>query len=235
MGIRTDTPELSTWSQTSASGRAVKSLEGASGVIGYGRAEYPSKGFLNPRHPDFKAPAPNPFSSSGIEIIDVEDSPVSMPPPPPAKRRGTKSTQSMQVPNMPDFKLGYAEKERQVANQPRPDLLAPSRWSIFQLSLRISTGMNLRPRRAIGLLRPIGGRWTKATAIYISSQVLDSILKEIRLRNRRDNLKKWRHPDGFRDWTLGYTNPAKSTPRDIVTLTSGFSRKRLMLGRTIKG
>ena len=119
MGIRTDTPELSTWSQTSASGRAVKSLEGASGVIGYGRAEYPSKGFLNPRHPDFKAPAPNPFSSSGIEIIDVEDSPVSMPPPPPAKRRGTKSTQSMQVPNMPDFKLGYAEKERQVRSEER--------------------------------------------------------------------------------------------------------------------
>ena len=70
------------------------------------------------------------------------------------------------------------------------------------------------------------GNWTAATNQWsvnednrdISSQrLLDSILKEMRLRTKRDNLTKWLHPGGLGDWTLGHTNPTKLTPRDIVT------------------
>lgn len=91
----------------------------------------------------------NPFSSAAVEIIDVDESPVSMPqpppesmhppPPPPAKRRGTEKTQSMQVPGMPDFKLGYAEKERQAANQRVQDRKTITRPpSVVHLSIMVA-------------------------------------------------------------------------------------------------
>jgi len=60
-------------------------------------------------------------------VIDIDESPVKPEPEPtipPAKRRATKAGPATTtagpatvIPNMPDFKLGYAEKERQNADQ----------------------------------------------------------------------------------------------------------------------
>jgi hypothetical protein len=51
----------------------------------------------------------------------------------------------------------------------------------------------------------------------ISSQgLLESILSQIRLQMKRTNLKKWLHLGPFGEWSLGHTNPTKSTPRDIA-------------------
>jgi hypothetical protein len=124
---------------------------------------------------------------------------------------------------MPDFKLGYAEKERQVANQRVQDRKTKTGFARPQSVVHFSVGV---AHFHWDELAAEEGNWTAAPNQWsvdqgngdISSQdLLDSILKEIRLRNRRANLKKWLHPDGFGDWTLGHTNPAKSTPRDIVT------------------
>ena len=182
-------------------------------------------GLLNPQHPSFKAPA-YPLSSSAIEITDDEDSPASKPPPPPppppppAKRRSTESTQ---IPNVPDFKLGYAEKERQVANQRVQDRKTKTGFTRPSSIIHFSVGVAHFDWDELAFEE---GNWTAATNqwsvdqenSHISSQgLLDSILKEIRLRNKRANLTKWLHPDGLGDWTLGHTNPTKLTPRDIVT------------------
>jgi hypothetical protein len=55
-----------------------------------------------------------------VEIIDVDASPVisvvSKPSPEPAQRRG-QGTHATQIPRIPEFKLGYAEKERQIVDQ----------------------------------------------------------------------------------------------------------------------
>jgi hypothetical protein len=152
-----------------------------------------------------------------------------MPPPlpPPAKRRGTQSTQ---IPDMPDFKLGYAEKEREMANQrvqdrktktgkPRPE----NQDRLYSPLIHFAVGV---AHFHWDELAAGEGNWTAATNQWsvdednrdISSQrLLDSILKEMRLRTKRDNLTKWLHPGGLGDWTLGHTNPTKLTPRDIVT------------------
>jgi len=145
-------------------------------------------GLLNPQ---FKAPAAkdNPISSSGMEIIDVEDSPpASMPPPPPpAKRRGTQSTH---IPNVPDFKLGYAEEEREVANKRVQDRKTKTGFTRPQSVVHFAVGV---AHFHWDELAAGEGNWTVAFNQWsvdednrdISSQrLLDSILKEMRLRTK---------------------------------------------------
>jgi hypothetical protein len=70
--------------------------------------ESPGKQLVRPARPPIEK-----------EIIEIEESPTPpspMPPPqgpPPAQRRGL----ATQIPTLPDFKLGYAEKERQLVDQ----------------------------------------------------------------------------------------------------------------------
>jgi hypothetical protein len=184
-------------------------------------------GLLNPRHPD----PVKPFSSAPIEIIDVDESPVSVPqppesmnpPPPPAKRRGTEKTQSLQVPGMPDFKLGYAEKERQAANQRVEDRKTKTGFtrppSVVHLSIMVAHFHWEELGAEEGYWTAAPNQWSidQSNSDISSQALLDAILKEIRLKNRRGNLGKWLHPDGLGDWSLGHANPTKSTPRDIVT------------------
>jgi hypothetical protein len=80
--------------------------------------------FMNPRHPKLVERART-QPSPGTEIIEIKDSPSgprSTPLPgdaaaeqdiKPARRRGL----ATHIPSLPDLKLGYAEKERQAADQ----------------------------------------------------------------------------------------------------------------------
>jgi hypothetical protein len=73
------------------------------------------------------------------------------------------------------------------------------------------------------------GSWTAANHQWtidqdnrpIRSDILrDAILDDVAKQSKRANLKKWVYPDASGDngeWSLGHTNPTKTSPRDIAT------------------
>ena len=140
------------------------------------------------------------------------------PPPPPAKRRG----QATQIPSLPEFKQGYAEKERQVADQRISDRKTKTGYTRPLTTVHFAVGV---AHLHWDELEDGEGNWSAAANQWsvdednreISSQGLfESILSQIRLQTKRANLKKWLHPGPFGEWSLGHTNPTKSTPRDIA-------------------
>jgi hypothetical protein len=137
---------------------------------------------------------------------------------PPAQRRGL----ATQIPSIPNFKLGYAEKERQNADirlaerkaktghiQPIPTVhfsvgVANFEWDEFAID---------------------EGRWTLSPNFYTvtednrfltSSELLASILAAVQAQTKRKHLKHWVSPPTPGDWCFGHTNPSKVI-REIAT------------------
>jgi hypothetical protein len=132
-------------------------------------------GLLNPNFDASTNRKPRP---SGIEIIDLEASPVISKPPPPYTRPLTPI----------HFAVGVAHfRWDELEDGEGGWSAAANLWSVDEDNREIS-----------------------------SQGLLETILSKIRLQTKRANLEKWLHPGPFGEWSLGYTNPTKSTPRDIV-------------------
>lgn len=134
-----------------------------------------------------------------IEIIDVDASPVisvvSKPSPEPAKRRG-QGTHATQIPRMPEFKLGYAEKERQIVDQRVVDRKQKTGYNHppttvhFAVSVAHFNWDDFEDGE--GDWRVAANQWTVDEGNRaISSQGLrDSILSHVRQQTTRQNMKK---------------------------------------------
>ena len=177
---------------------------------------------LNPNHVESpgKQLAPPPIEK---EIIEIEESPTPprpIPPPkglPPAQRRGL----ATQIPTLPNFKLGYAEKERQLVDQRLAERKTKTSFIPAIPTIHFSVGI------AHWVYDDLGddeGHWIGASNQWsvdednrelTSDTLLASLLYQATNQCKRANLKKWLHCDGG-DWNLGHTNPVKGPARDIA-------------------
>jgi hypothetical protein len=176
--------------------------------------------------------------SPGQEIISLDESPEQPKPVPapegvpgPSKRRGA-PTQGLAtiIPTIPDFKLGYAEKERQNADQRIADRKTKTGYTAPAATIHFSVGI------AHFTWNPVledQGTWAAGLNQWsvnednrdiTSDGLLTSLLTQIHQQTKRANLRKWLAPDGNGQWSLGHTNPQKQSPRDIVT----WAEKRLL-------
>jgi hypothetical protein len=187
-------------------------------------------GLLNPRYSKLTeriraSPPP------GTEIIEIRDSPMdprSAPPPgdikaeqaiKSAKRRGL----ATHIPSLPDLKLGYAEKERQTADQrvaerkPKTGFIALIPTVHFSIGIAHFTWDKHSDDQ---------GSWNTANHQWSVDQdnrpmtSQHGILYSVNKQSKRANLKKWIYPDATGEkgeWSLGHTNPTKASPRDIAT------------------
>jgi hypothetical protein len=158
------------------------------------------------------APAKPPL---GTEIINIEDSPV---PIRPAQRRGL----ATHIPTVPDLKLGYAEKERQVADQRVGDRktktghISPIPSQHFSIGVARFTWNEFADDS--GDWSTLPNHWTvvEDNRLLTSDDLLTSILTNLRTRLKRANLNTWFNPNVAGDWSLGHINPTKGG-REIAT------------------
>jgi hypothetical protein len=157
------------------------------------------------------------------EIIEIESSPTQPTPTsplqglPPAQRRGL----ATQIPILPTFKLGYAEKERQLVDQRLTERKTKTAFIPSIPTVHFSVGV---AHWAYDDLGDDEGYWTSASNQWsvdednrelTSDTLVASLLHQASNQCKRANLKKWLHCDGG-DWSLGHTNPAKMPARDIA-------------------
>jgi hypothetical protein len=124
---------------------------------------------------------------------------------------------------MPDFKLGYAEKERQLADQRVADRKTKTGQIQPIPSQHFSVGVSRFTWDEFA--EDDGGNWSslpnhwaieEANRLLTSDDLITSILTTIRSRIKRDNVTKWLNPTVTGDWVLGHINPIKGG-REIAT------------------
>jgi len=177
-------------------------------------------GLLNPTFESALAPTKVPARAPakpplGTEIISIDDSPV---PIRPAQRRGL----ATHVPTLPDLKLGYAEKERQVADQRVGDRktktghISPIPSQHFSIGVARFTWDEFAEDN--GNWSTLPNHWTvvEDNRLLTSDGLLTSILTTLRTRLKRANLNTWLSPAVAGDWCLGHINPTKGG-REIAT------------------
>jgi hypothetical protein len=213
-------------------------------------------GNLNPNYVTLPAKLPErgrakPAPES--EVIEIMDSPadskLALQGIPPAHRRAL----ATQIPGIPDFKLGYAEKERQHTDQRIADRKPKTGYIAHIPTIHFSVGV---AHFTWDELAEDQGYWNAATNQWsvdednrhiTSEGLLASILSQACKQTKRANLKKWLYPKalaGTSEWSLGHTNPAKSLPRDIVTwdqprllsatIDAGSYKQKIVAGTTRK-
>ena len=174
---------------------------------------------------------PNLNSQPKPKLIVLEDSQQNpTPAPPPTKRRAVAKSLATIIPTVPNFKLGYAEKERQNADQRILDrknkigYIAPIATVHFSVRIAHFTWDHLMENS--GFWTAASNQWSvdEENREISSDGLLTSALSKIYHLTKRANLKKWLHPDGDGQWSLGHTNPQKQVSRDIVT----WDEKRLL-------
>lgn len=187
-------------------------------------------GLLNPNHSTPPPPLPvrepaRPRPS--LEAINVEYSPLKTTPSsiPPAKRRAVAAQEATIIPTVPGFKVGYAKKERQHANQRILDRKEKTGYASPTSIVHFSVGVahfvwGHEDADDQGNWSTAMNQWSvdEENREVTSEGLLYSILLHIRNQTKREDLKKWLVPDGTVDgvWSLGHTNPKKLSPRDIV-------------------
>jgi len=193
-------------------------------------------------------PARPPIEKEVIEIDESPTPPRPIPPPqglPLAQRRGL----ATQIPSLPNFKLGYAEKERQLVDQRLAERKTKTSFIPSIPTLHFSVGI------AHWVYDEQGddeGHWIGASNQWsidednrelTSDTLLASLLSQATNQSKRANLKKWLHCDGG-DWSLGHTNPVKGPARDIApwdqarllstVIDSGAYEQKLITGTARK-
>jgi hypothetical protein len=152
------------------------------------------------------------------EIIEIEESPTTPKPAiPPAQRRGL----ATQIPTLPNFKLGYAEKERQLVDQRLTERKTKTSFlpaiPIIHFSVAVAHWV-------YNDLEGDEGHWITASSQWsidednrelTSDALLVSLLSQTNKQSKRAILKKWVSCDGG-DWSLGHTNPVKGPARDVA-------------------
>ena len=140
----------------------------------------------------------------------------------PARRRGL----ATHIPSLPDLKLGYAEKERQAADQRIADRKPKSGYIALIPIIHFSIGI---AHFTWDEHSDDQGSWTAANhqwsddednRLMTSDSLQHSVLFHVARQSKRANLKKWIYPDTCGEkgeWSLGHTNPTKSSPREIAT------------------
>lgn len=188
-------------------------------------------GLLNPNH--HTPPPPLPVRERarpppGLKVINVEDSPLKSTPSviPPAKRRAIAAQGATIIPTVPGFKVGYAEKERQYANQRILDRKTKTGYTSSTPFVHFSVGVahfvwGHEDADDQGHWSIAMNQWSvdEENRQVTSDGLLYSILLQMRNQTKRADMKKWLVPDvgtvaGV--WSLGHTNPKKLLPRDIV-------------------
>ena len=164
----------------------------------------------------------NPFGNQ--EIIKIEDSPPIAPSK--ATCRARDHGQATHIPGITDFKVGYAEKERQSADRriadrkPKSGFIGPVPIVHFQVSVA-----HLRYNED----RDDAGTWKILGHTFIidepnreltSEHLKDSILAQARTRAKRGFVQPWLSGDDVieeSNWALGHSNPKKDGgPREIA-------------------
>jgi hypothetical protein len=193
-------------------------------------------------------PAPPPIEKEIIEIEESPTPPTPVPPPqglPPAQRRGL----ATQIPTLPNFKLGYAEKERQLVDQRLTERKTKTAFIPAIPTVHFSVAV---AHWVYGDLEDDEGHWIGASNQWsvdednreLTSDVLvASLLYQANHQSKRPNLKKWLDCDGG-DWSLGHTNPVKGPARDIApwdqakllstVIDSGAYEQKIIAGTTRK-
>ena len=158
------------------------------------------------------------------EVIEIEESPpvlTPVPPPqaiPPAQRRGL----AIQIPTVPNLKLGYAEKERQHADQRIAERKAKTGFipsiPIIHFSVGVAHWAYDDFSDDEGYWAASGNQWSvdEDNRQVTSDTLLASLLHRASIQTKRANLKKWLSCDRG-DWSLGHTNPTKVAARDVAT------------------
>jgi hypothetical protein len=185
------------------------------------------------------------------EIIEIEDSPTQptpIPPPqnlPPAQRRAP----ATQIPTLPNFKLGYAEKERQLVDQRLTERKTKTAFILPIPTVHFSVAV---AHRVYDDLEGDEGHWISASSQWsvdednrelTSDALVASLLHKASNQSKRLNLKKWLDCDGG-DWSLGHTNPVKGPARAIApwdqakllstVIDSGAYEQKVIAGTTRK-
>lgn len=166
------------------------------------------------------------------EVIVVDDSPGASAGPAsststaliPAARRRAHATS---IPSLPNFKLGYAETERQHVNQivaerkPRTNFAMSTPTVHFTIMVAHFT-WDLAIVDDLGFWTAANNQWSidENNRHVTYEDLLASILAQAMSQTSRSNVKKWLEPQVKEGkWCLGHTNPSKSgtQSRDIVT------------------
>ena len=178
-------------------------------------------GLLNPNYiePIVKMPERSKaLSIPSHEVIEIDESPIATKLIPPAKRRNL----ATQIPTIPNFKLGYAEKERQIVDQKIADRKSRTGFSSHIPIVHFNVGIaHFHHDNAID----DGGYWT-ALSSYISideenrqltsNDLALSLLSKARIQAKRPNVKKWVICGEETHWTLAHNNPSRIPARDIA-------------------
>jgi hypothetical protein len=202
---------------------------------------------LNPNYIESPGKQP-PIEKEVIEIDESPTPPTPIPPPqalPPAQRRGL----ATQIPSLPNFKLGYAEKERQLVDQRLAERKTKTSFIPSIPTVHFSVGI---AHWVYDELEDDDGHWIGASNQWsvdednrelTSDTLLASLLSQATNQCKRPNLKKWLHCDGG-DWSLGHTNPVKGPARDIApwdqvrllstVIDSGAYEQKLVTGTARK-
>ena len=154
------------------------------------------------------------------EVIEIEESPTTPKPTqgiPPAQRRGL----ATQIPTLPNFKLGYAEKERQLVDQRLTERKTKTAFlptiPIIHFSVAVAHWI-------YSDLEDDEGHWINASNQWSIDEdnreltpdaLVVSLLAQTKKQSKRAILKKWVSCDGG-DWSLGHTNPVKGPARDVA-------------------
>ena len=140
----------------------------------------------------------------------------------PARRRGL----ATHIPSLPDLKLGHAEKERQTADQRVADRKPKTGYIALIPLIHFSVGIAHftwdDDSDDQGFWNAANHQWSvdQDNRSMTSDSLQHSILFGVAKQSKRANLKKWVYPDanGERgEWSFGYTNPTKVSPRDVAT------------------
>ncbi len=154
------------------------------------------------------------------EVIEIEESPTTPKPTqgiPPAQRRGL----ATQIPTLPNFKLGNAEKERQLVDQRLAERKTKTAFLPMIPTIHFSIAV---AHWVYNNLEDDEGHWISASSQWsidednrelTSDALVVSLLSQTIKQSKRANLKKWVSCDGG-DWSLGHTNPVKGPARDVA-------------------
>ncbi|MCJ1469131.1 Phospholipase C [Pseudocyphellaria aurata] len=171
---------------------------------------------------------PQRAKSSTKELIEIsEDSPT---PPsktianvvPPSRRRG-----GIQIPSMPNFKIGHAEKERQSTNNRIAVRKQKAGFENFDGPIvQFNVGI---AHFTFDDSHEDGGYWTalkssfttdEANRDLTSDELCMSLVANLRGQIKRPNLKSWISCGSADNWCLGHTDPSKMAPRDGAPWTN---------------
>lgn len=153
----------------------------------------------------------------------VETRPSALPLIAPAKRRGLATS----IPSLPNYKLEYAEAERQHVNQIVAERKPRTNYAMAIPVVHFTVMVaHFTWDQAIvddfGFWTAANNQWSiDENNRYLTYHgLLASILAQAVNQTQRANIKTWLYPKPREgEWCLGHTNPSKPgiQPRDVVT------------------